>query len=175
MSRSAVLVKAANVRMAVFDIDGVMTDGRLFFSDAGEQMKAFHVRDGLGLKTLMRHGIEVAVITARRSGIVERRMAELGIEQVMQGYEDKAGALSALLEEKSFGPEAVCYAGDDLVDWPAMRQCGLKCAPSDASAWIRERADHVCNVGGGLGAVREVCELVLEGHGHLDNWQDGYG
>jgi 3-deoxy-D-manno-octulosonate 8-phosphate phosphatase (KDO 8-P phosphatase) len=105
---------ARNVELAVFDIDGVMTDGRLFFTDSGEQIKAFHVRDGLGLKALMKFGIRVAVITARTSGALDRRMAELGIDRVMQGHQDKATALDRLLEAESVAPASVCYTGDDL-------------------------------------------------------------
>lgn len=170
MSRPALLEKAGGVRLAVFDIDGVMTDGRLYFTDSGEEIKAFHVRDGLGLKALMKNGIRVAIITARNSGVVKRRMSDLGIDLVMQGHEDKAAALETLLTGQSLDPAAVCYAGDDLVDWPAMRRCGLKCAPADASAWILDRADYVCSHAGGQGAVREICELILAGHHKLADW-----
>ncbi len=165
---------ARKVELAVFDIDGVMTDGRLFFTDSGEQIKAFHVRDGLGLKALMKYGIRVAVITARTSGALERRMNELGIDRVMQGHHDKATALQRLLEAESVAPESVCYTGDDLVDWPAMRQCGLKCAPADADEWIRQQADFVTRNPGGRGAVREVCELILTAQGRLEAWREGF-
>lgn len=165
---------ARKVELAVFDIDGVMTDGRLYFTDSGEQIKAFHVRDGLGLKALMKHGIDVAVITARSSGALDRRMRELGIERVMQGHQDKHSALSRLLESEGVAPAAVCYTGDDLVDWPAMGRCGLKCAPADADQWIRAQADFVTTRPGGRGAVREVCELILDARGQLDAWRAGY-
>ncbi|QOC21879.1 hypothetical protein IC757_12690 [Wenzhouxiangella sp. AB-CW3] len=174
MSSEHLREKAAGIQLAVFDIDGVMTDGRLYFTDSGEQGKAFHVRDGLGLKALMSHGINVAVITARVSSALDRRMRELGIERVMQGHQDKHRALESLLQLEGVGPEATCYTGDDLVDWPAMRHCALKCAPADADEWIRSRADFVTNRDGGHGAVREVCELLLDAHIGLDTWRAGF-
>lgn len=174
MSAATVRERAAAVRLAVFDVDGVMTDGRLFLSDSGDEIKSFHTRDGLGIKALMQNGIGVAVITARRSRVVERRMAELGIGHLIQGREDKAAALAGLLDELSLDPAAVGYAGDDLVDWPAMRQCGFRAAPADASEWIRQHADLVTAHGGGHGAVREICEFILQARGLLSAWQDGF-
>lgn len=168
------LARAGAVTLAVFDVDGVMTDGRLLIDDNGVETKAFHTRDGLGLKALMQNGIAVAVITARQSRLVARRMEELGIRHLLQGREDKAVAIAELLTELQLEPGAVSYAGDDLVDWPAMRDCGLRCTPSDASAWVRERADFVASVPGGQGAVREICELILAGHGRLADWQDRF-
>lgn len=165
---------ARHIDLAVFDIDGVMTDGRLYFTDSGEQIKAFHVRDGLGLKALMSHGIRVAVITARTSGALQRRMGELGIERVMQGHQDKATALAHLLDAEGLDAASVCYMGDDLVDWPAMRRCRLKCAPADADEWIRHQADFITTRPGGKGAVREVCELILGAKGKLAAWREQY-
>ena len=160
-----------SIRLAIFDVDGVMTDGRIAYTDDGHEIKTFHTRDGLGLKALMSNGIDVAIITARHSPIVARRADELGIEQVVQGREDKAAALEELLERLSVGREQCAYTGDDLVDWPAMRQCGFKCAPADADAWIRQRADFVTRLAGGHGAVREVCERILADQGLLEAWQ----
>lgn len=168
------LERAGTIRLAVFDVDGVMTDGRLYLSDDGIESKTFHTRDGLGLKGLMSHGIEVAVITARQSRLVARRMQELGIQHLMQGREDKRTAIKSLLETLVIAPAEVAYTGDDLVDWPAMRLCGLKCAPADACPWVRERADFVTRSGGGRGAVREVCELILAGHDKLSDWQESF-
>lgn len=174
MNAETAHAKAREVRLAVFDVDGVMTDGRLYLGNSGEEFKAFHTRDGLGIKALMQNGIEVAVITARSSRVVERRMEELGIGIVLQGREDKAAALDDLLAERALTAEQLCYAGDDLVDWPAMRRCGFKCAPADASHWIRERADLVTECGGGNGAVREICEFLLQAQGLLEPWLDHF-
>jgi len=168
------LQRAAAVQIAVFDVDGVMTDGRLHYAEDGTEYKSFHSRDGLGLKALMAHDIEVAVITARQSRLVARRMTELGISQVLQGRDNKAEALAQLLAERGLEPEKAAYAGDDLVDWPAMRQCHLKCAPADASQWIRNHADFVSEHPGGRGAARDICELILAGHGKLVSWQDSF-
>jgi 3-deoxy-D-manno-octulosonate 8-phosphate phosphatase (KDO 8-P phosphatase) len=170
----APLTRAAAVRLAVFDVDGVLTDGRLYLGRDGLELKTFHTRDGLGLKALMQHGIAVAMITARRSELVADRMRELGIEHLVQGCKDKRAALDELAEALSVPLAETAYTGDDLIDWPAMSRCGLKCAPVDASDWIRERADFVTRLGGGRGAVREVCELILDAGGHLQRWQDSF-
>ena len=168
------LRRCAGVRLAVFDVDGVMTDGRLYRSDSGDEIKAFHSRDGLGLKALMRYGIEVGVITARCSRLVELRMAELGIAHLMQGREDKPEALAELAAGLEIALEHTAFMGDDLVDWAAMRRAGLKLCPADADGWLRERADYVTVAGGGRGAVREAAELLLAGHRALDSWRESF-
>ena len=174
MKETRVRERAAGIRLAVFDVDGVLTDGRLILDDHGVQTKAFHVRDGLGLKALMRHDIAVAVITARQSGVVERRMAELGIRHLRQGQSDKRQAMIDLLTELGVAAEQACYMGDDLIDWPAMGQCGLSAAPADADAWIRSQVDVVTRASGGYGAVRELCELLLDARGALQRWRAGF-
>lgn len=166
----ALLQRAGRIRLAIFDIDGVLTDGRLYFSDSGEQIKAFHSRDGLGLKALMAHGIEVAVLSARRSRVAELRIAELGIARLVQGCEDKASGFDRLIADAGVAADTTAYMGDDLLDWPAMRLSGLKLAPADAHAAIRARADYVTELPGGRGAVREAAELLLAGHDRLDDW-----
>lgn len=165
---------AGTIQLAVFDVDGVMTDGRLTYASDGSELKSFHSQDGLGLKALASHGIKLAVITARESEPVARRMSELPIDLVLQGRRDKASALAELGERFSLAPSAMAYTGDDLVDWPAMRQCHLKCAPADAHHWICAHSDHVCARPGGRGAVREVCELILAGHGRLESWFESF-
>ncbi len=165
------LAKARVIRAAVFDVDGVMTDGRLYYSEDGSESKAFHTRDGLGLKGLINQGFGVGVITARQSGIVARRMQELGIEHFIQGCRDKQAGLKEMASRLALAPDELAYMGDDLVDWPALRQAGLKCAPADANDWIRDRVDVVTTANGGRGAVREICELILAAHGRLDIWR----
>ncbi|MEM7055175.1 MAG: hypothetical protein AAF446_11630 [Pseudomonadota bacterium] len=165
------LLKAASIRFVVFDIDGVMTDGRLYRDDAGNEIKAFHSRDGLGLKGLMRHGFIVAALTARTSRLVTARMAELGIEHVKQGRHDKRQALAELLRETGFSAEQTAYMGDDLVDWPAMVQTRLKLCPGDADGWILQHVDYATCAHGGRGAAREACELLLAAAGKLDAWR----
>jgi 3-deoxy-D-manno-octulosonate 8-phosphate phosphatase (KDO 8-P phosphatase) len=172
--RARLLALAAEIRLAVFDVDGVMTDGRISYTSDGSEIKSFHSHDGLGMKALRQNGIEVAVITARQSTIVERRMSELGIAYLLQGRRDKSTALDELLSELRLDETQTAYAGDDLVDWPAMSRCGLKCAPGDAHHRIVERADYRCARPGGAGAVREICELILEGHGKLEAWLESF-
>jgi len=172
--RKLALQRASSIRLAVFDVDGVMTDGRISYSDNGDEIKSFHSHDGLGLKALLQHDIAVAVITARQSGIVERRMAELGIELVLQGRRDKAQALDEVQSRLGCGDAETAFTGDDLVDWPAMGRCGLRCAPANAHGSILERVDYRCRQAGGQGAVREVCELILDGQGTLDAWLESF-
>ncbi|MFP4208940.1 MAG: KdsC family phosphatase [Wenzhouxiangella sp.] len=174
MTTPEIRARAAGIRLAVFDVDGVLTDGRLILDDHGVQTKAFHVRDGLGLKALIRHGIEVAVITARQSGVVERRMAELGIRHLRQGQSDKCRAMLELLDALDLPGSAASYMGDDLIDWPAMRQCALSAAPADADGWIRAHVDIVTEAPGGFGAVREFCEHLLAARGALEAWRAEY-
>lgn len=171
MSAEGIRERAANIRLAVFDVDGVLTDGRLILDDNGVQTKAFHVRDGLGIKALMQHDIQVAVITARESAVVRRRMDELGVTHLLQGEGDKREAMRRLLNKLSIPGDATSFMGDDLIDWPAMSQCALSAAPSDAAEWIRSRVDVVTAAPGGFGAVREFCERLLEARGQLADWQ----
>lgn len=170
LDRDNLTHRAADVRLAVFDVDGVMTDGRLFLSDSGREIKAFHSRDGLGLKGLMNFGVTVAVITARNSELVRLRTAELGIEHLYQNREDKRSAFIELLGGLKLAPEQSCYMGDDLIDWPVMRAAGLSLAPADAHPWIRERADWTGSMPAGFGAVREAAEMLLGAQGKLQDF-----
>ncbi len=164
-----ILQKAAAIRLAVFDVDGVLTDGRLILGNNGNEYKSFHVHDGLGLVMLKRAGFLVAVISARQSEIVSDRMATLGIEYVYQGQDDKARAFQGLMGELGVEPGQAAFTGDDLIDLPAMAAAGFSIAVSDAHPFVREHADWVTKSRGGRGAVREVCELLLKAHGRLDD------
>ncbi|WP_257385765.1 KdsC family phosphatase [Tahibacter caeni] len=157
--------RAAAVRLAVFDVDGVLTDGRLWYSEDQRELKAFHVHDGLGLKRLLANGIEVAVITARMSHLVTERMAELGVAHVYQGQKDKLACLNQLCEALQLSLAQVCYTGDDLPDLRAMRRCGLAIAPANAQPALLGHIHWSTRRSGGEGAVREVCELLLEARG----------
>ena len=152
---------AARVQLLVLDVDGVLTDGRLWFGADGEVLKAFHVRDGHGIKQLREAGIEVAVISGRRSTAVEARMHELGVTRVAQGVQDKQLALDALLAELRVGAtEAACLV-DDLPDLPLLRSVGLPAAVADAHPVVLAAARHVTALPGGHGAVREFCDWLL--------------
>jgi len=168
------LERAGAIRAIVFDIDGVMTDGRLYRDDSGQEIKAFHSRDGLGLKGLMRFGFTVVALTARSSNLVQVRMRELGIENLLQGREDKGAAFGEILTRTGLAAAQVAYMGDDLVDWPAMCQAGLKLCPGDADEWIIEQTDYATRAEGGRGAAREAAELLLAGHGLLDEWRQSF-
>jgi len=156
---------AASVELLVLDVDGVMTDGRLWFGPDGEALKQFHVRDGFGIKRLRAAGLEVAVISGRRSAAVDRRMGELGVAHVMQGVEEKDVALRELLGRLGIaGARAACLV-DDVPDLPLMRAVGLPAAVADAHPDVLAAARHVTRLPGGSGAVREFCDWLLAARG----------
>ncbi len=162
------LERAARIRLLVLDVDGVLTDGRLYFDNAGNELKAFYTRDGLGLKAVQAAGVELALITGRESRIVANRAAALGIEHVYQGRDDKLTAYLDLLKNTGHADEAVCYAGDDWIDLPVLQRVGLAVTVPEAGADIRDRCHWVTGSGGGRGAVRELCELILDAQGQRD-------
>jgi len=149
------------IRLLVLDVDGVLTDGRLYFGPRGETLKAFHVRDGVGLKELQRAGLTVAVISGRRSPMVAARCRELGVRHVLQGVGDKLAALTRLCARLKLTPAACACVGDDLQDVPLMRAAALSFAVADAHQDARRAADVVTRLPGGRGAVREVCDHLL--------------
>lgn len=152
---------ARSVRLAVFDVDGVFTDGRIWMGSDGAEYKGFNVRDGVGIKRLLRAGIEVAIISGRASSAVDRRMAELGVTRVVQGCDDKAEALAQLLRETGIAPEHAAYLGDDAPDLPALRMVGLPGTVADAHPEVRGEAIWISTLPGGGGAVREFCDFLL--------------
>jgi 3-deoxy-D-manno-octulosonate 8-phosphate phosphatase (KDO 8-P phosphatase) len=152
------------IRLLVLDVDGVLTDGRLYFGARGEALKAFHVRDGVGLKELQRVGLTVAVISGRRSPIVAARCRELGVCHVLQGVSDKLAALTRLCARLKLTPSVCACVGDDLPDVPLMRAAALSFAVADAHRAARRAADVITRLPGGRGAVREVCDHLLALH-----------
>jgi 3-deoxy-D-manno-octulosonate 8-phosphate phosphatase (KDO 8-P phosphatase) len=162
------LHKAREIKLLVLDVDGVLTDGRLWYDNSGEELKAFDIQDGLGIKLLMRSGVDVGIITGRRSALVARRARELGIRHVVQGREDKLVALRTLAEELAVPLEEIAYMGDDLPDLSAIRAVGLGIAVANARPVVAEHASYKTARSGGDGAVREICELILQAHGKLD-------
>jgi 3-deoxy-D-manno-octulosonate 8-phosphate phosphatase (KDO 8-P phosphatase) len=153
---------AARVRLLVLDVDGVLTDGRLYYGARGEALKVFHVRDGLGLKLLAGAGVTVAVISGRRSGMTARRCRELGVRHLLQGVEDKLTAFQRLRDRLGMSPSLCACVGDDVPDVPLMRAVGLSFAVADAHPQARGAAHVVTRLPGGSGAVREVCDYLLE-------------
>lgn len=158
---AALRERAADVRLLVLDVDGVLTDGKLYFDHDGNELKAFDTRDGLGIKALQRFGIEVAVITGRESGAVTHRMAQLQVKHVYQGREDKLSAFLDLLELTGLDAAQVCFAGDDWIDLPLLMRVGLAVSVPDAEERVKEHAHLITKRKGGDGAVREVCNLIL--------------
>jgi 3-deoxy-D-manno-octulosonate 8-phosphate phosphatase (KDO 8-P phosphatase) len=169
------LARAANIRLAAFDVDGTLTDGRLHYGEDGRETKVFHVQDGLGLKRLQSYGIQVAIITARISHTVSLRAEELGITHVYQGQGDKRACLRDLLDALHLAPEQAAFIGDDLTDLAPMGIAGLAIAPANAHPWVAERAHWQTARAGGEGAAREVCDLLLLAQGKADaeraRWQ----
>ena len=153
--------RAEKIRMLVLDVDGVLTDGKLYFDHAGNEMKAFNTRDGLGMKALQRCGIEVAVITGRKSAAVAQRMAQLDIQHVYQGREDKLNAFLHLLETTGLDAQQICFAGDDWIDLPVLLRAGLAVSVADAEDRVKEQVHWITSRNGGDGAVREICNLIL--------------
>jgi 3-deoxy-D-manno-octulosonate 8-phosphate phosphatase (KDO 8-P phosphatase) len=165
---------AANVQLAVFDVDGVLTDGKLLFGENGEAMKIFNTLDGHGLKMLKQAGVKTAIITGRNSVFVEKRASDLGVDYLYQGREDKLVALKELLEEQAFGLPEVAYIGDDLPDLPAIRHCGFGCTVPNGHYYVRENAPAETSNRGGEGAAREFCDFILSSKGKLDEMLASY-
>jgi 3-deoxy-D-manno-octulosonate 8-phosphate phosphatase (KDO 8-P phosphatase) len=153
------------VRMVIFDVDGVLTDGSLYLTDDGQEIKAFFSLDGHGMKMLKRSGVELAIITARNSQLMVHRARNLGITHLYQGAEDKLEAYRHLLGELEIAPEHIAYMGDDVVDLPVMRRCGLAITVPGAPDVVKEHAHYITSLPGGRGAVREVCELIMRAQG----------
>ena len=167
--------KAEAVTLVVLDVDGVMTDGTVGYRGAEEpESKAFNIKDGLGIKLLQRGGIEVAIITGRSSEAVERRATELGISTLIQGREDKGTALAEMLKLRQQTAASVAYMGDDLPDLGALRLAGLATCPSDAVELIKNNADWIAPSPGGHGAVRALCDFILQAQGQLQDLQSTY-
>ncbi len=173
-NQETVIAKAKIIELAIFDVDGVMTDGRLIFDEKGKEYKAFNAKDGLGIKLLLQNGIEVAVISGRDSKTVTKRMQSLGIEFIFQGQRDKGAALEKLLIKVKVNPENVAFVGDDLPDLVVMSKVGLAIAVQDAHFAVKQHADWCTQLKGGCGAVREVCDLLLETQNNLEKTIDHY-
>ncbi len=162
-SRRNIRTRLRNISMLLLDVDGVMTDGGIYFSESGDEQKKFNIQDGYGIVKLQRAGIRVGIITGRVSKIVTRRAAELGITDVLQNLENKREAYEQLKARHKLGDEAIAYIGDDEFDLPVLDRVGFSAAPADAMEAVVSRVDYVCRRRGGEGAVREVIELLLAG------------
>ena len=164
-----IIEKAAQIRLVIFDVDGVLTDGSLFLGDDGQEYKAFNSHDGHGMVMLQKTGVQIAIITGRTSDVVRIRMESLGISHVYQGFRDKLPAFEELKQKVGLGNEQIAYVGDDVVDLPAMSRVGLAIAVQNAHPFAKQHAHWITSKEGGRGAAREVCELLMEAQGTLQD------
>jgi 3-deoxy-D-manno-octulosonate 8-phosphate phosphatase (KDO 8-P phosphatase) len=161
--------RARRLKLMIFDVDGVLTDGSLYFTDAGAEIKVFNARDGHGLRMLQAEGVTLAIITGRKAACVAWRMKNLGIEHVYQGIGDKLAALHELLAKLDMKACEAGFMGDDVIDLKVMAACGFSAAPADCHEFNRQRADYVASSPGGRGAAREVCEFILTAQVKFDD------
>jgi 3-deoxy-D-manno-octulosonate 8-phosphate phosphatase (KDO 8-P phosphatase) len=169
-----IIEKAKKLKLLILDVDGVLTDGRLFFDDKGKEYKCFHARDGHGIKLLRQTGVEIAVISGRKSNSVKLRMKSLGVDYVYQGHENKIAAFYEIIQKLSIDAEQVAHMGDDLLDLPIMTRVGLSIAVNDANDSVKEYADWCTKTSGGLGAVREVCDFIMKSQGTFEGVLKSY-
>ncbi len=165
MNLEQVYARARSVRLVVFDVDGVLTDGSLFYGDDGQEYKAFNSLDGHGIKMLQATGVEAAIITGRTSQVVLHRAGNLGISRIFQGAHDKLDAYRDLLSETGLATEEIAYMGDDVVDLPVLKRCGFAISVPGAPERVRAQVHYVTRAQGGRGAARETCELIMHAQG----------
>ena len=166
---SSIWQKAQKIKLFVCDIDGVFSDGRIYLGNSGEELKAFHTKDGFGIKALGSSGVDVAIITGRQSNIVASRMSALNVKHIVQGQENKLPALIGLAEQLGLSADEIAYIGDDIPDLACILHVGLGIAVQDAHPSVLASADYETFIRGGFGAVREVCDLIMQCQGTLDS------
>lgn len=168
------LEKASQIRLLICDVDGVLSNGKVYFSNSGDEIKSFNIKDGLGIKQLLNNDISVAIITGRQSDIVERRAKELGIPFIYQGKKDKRQSYKNIITELNIQPFQVAHAGDDLPDLPLMQMSGLGISMNDGHYFVKQNADWCTQLNGGDGAVREIADMILTAQRKLDTIHQGY-
>lgn len=159
----------AKIKLLACDVDGVFSDGRIYMGQNGEELKAFHTRDGYGVKALQKIGVQVAVITGRKSNMVEKRMQSLGVEHIVQGCEDKQPALEKIQKQLKISSNETASVGDDMPDLGMFNVSQIKVCVQDGHPYVAEQADYQTQIKGGVGAVREICDLILLAHGQLNH------
>jgi len=168
MLSQKLIEKAKLIKLVIFDVDGVLTDGSLFYGDDGLEYKAFNSQDGHGMKMLQNSGVDIAIITGRKSEVVTHRMDNLGIKYVFQGQKDKLPAFKKLAAKLNVDPEDVAYVGDDVVDLPIMIRVGLAITVQEGHELVKKHAHWICQKPAGRGAVRELCEMIMQAQGNLE-------
>ena len=171
---SSILQKLKNIKALVLDVDGILSDGFVTLTNTGDELKSFDIRDGLGMKLVQQAGLKVIIITGRQSKIVEKRMSDLGVDLVYQGREDKGTALIQACKQLNLTPQDCLYMGDDWPDLSAFAIAGAKITVPNGHTEVRRRADFITHAMGGRGAVREVCDLLLQSHGVYDELLEKY-
>lgn len=166
--------KAKQIKLVIFDVDGVLTDGSLFFGDDGSEYKAFNSLDGHGIKMLQQSGVDIAIITGRVSQVVKHRMRDLNVTHLYQGCSDKLPVYQELLEKVNLKASQVAYMGDDVIDLPVMTKVGFSAAVDNAHQFVKQHSDWTSSYIGGHGAARELCELIMDAQGNLDSVFEGY-
>jgi len=176
LNKQQQIEKARNIKCVIFDIDGVLTDGSLFFDNQGQEYKAFNSKDGHGIRMLLENGVEVAIITGRQSDLVKHRANNLKLSSdlIYQGYRDKRPAFEDLLKKTDFNKDQIAYVGDDVIDLPVMSQVGFAIAVGDAHSFVKEHSHMITEAKGGKGAGREACEFILTAQDKLDNVLQNY-
>lgn len=164
-----IIEKARLIKLLICDVDGVMTDGLIYMGNNGEELKAFNVKDGYGIRCLLTSAIEVVIITGRKAKLLEDRAKTLGINYLYQGQSEKKLAYNDLITRLKLQPQQIAYIGDDLIDWPVMSQIGLSVAVADAHPMLLSKAHYVTYQAGGKGAVREICDLILLAQDKIEN------
>lgn len=165
---NALTLKAKKIKLLLLDVDGVMTDNRLIYGDDGQEYKAFYTRDGHGMVMLQKSGIDIGIITGRKSQLVENRMRDLKVKHLYQGVPDKLPTFLELVEKLSLRMSEVAYIGDDILDLPILKRVGLSVTPADGDQEVKSRVDYISQFKGGQGCVREVCEIIMKSQ---DAWQ----
>jgi len=171
----SLLRKAKKIRLLLLDVDGILTDGRILYNEKGQEIKWFHVQDGQGIRWLLREGIEVGFLSGRSSRAVEMRAEELGVSFLFQGIKDKTKIFEKLLQKTKLDPEQVSFMGDDFMDLPLLKKVGLSISVSNGHPLVQKKVDYVTRAAGGLGAVREVSELIFRAQGKWDSILRDYG
>jgi len=169
LSLTEIKTRAAAIKLVIFDVDGVLTNGTLFYGDDGQEYKAFHSRDGHGMKMLQASGVDIGIITGRSSEVVKHRVQNLDIKHVYQGQIDKLPAFERLRNKLKLSPEQIACVGDDVVDLPIMLRVGLAITVQDGHDMVKQHAHWITRLGGGQGAAREVCELIMDAQGTLES------
>ncbi|BBP45297.1 3-deoxy-D-manno-octulosonate 8-phosphate phosphatase [Thiosulfatimonas sediminis] len=169
-----IAAKAQKIKFLILDVDGVLTDNRLYYSDSGEELKAFYTRDGHGMVMLKKSGVDIGIITGRTSKLVAKRCQDLKINHLYMGVPDKLPSFLELLATLKLAPEQIAYIGDDILDLPILKRIGFSITPADGEAEVKSRVDYVSNYIGGQGVVREVCEIIMRSQGTFQQHMDFY-